>query len=155
MQRLPSNWVYSFIAFGKVVSGSMPAFLKKGFRSTKAPEEQNLPTLLVVKEETTSGALSPPARSAWLILSSVMLPTMFTWMLGCAFSKPATRDFTALTSLGALHACQKLIVWSLDASSLAPESDWPVQAVARRAIEAEAASAVTAFRDIPGMTGSP
>lgn len=155
MQRSPSNWVYSFMAFGKVFSGSMPAFSKRGLRSTKAPDEQNLPTLLVVKEETTSGALSPPARSAWLILSSVMLPTIFTWMLGCAFSKPATRDFTAATSLSALQACQKLIVVSLEASSFAPDSVWPVQAEVRRAMEAEAAIAAAAFRDIPGMAGSP
>src|SRR5690242_3646485 len=100
----------------------MPACLKRGFRSTKAPDEQNLPTLLVVKEETTSGALPPPARSAWLILSSVMLPTTLTWMLGCAFSKPATSDFTASTSFGALQPCQKLIVCSLDASSPKPSS---------------------------------
>lgn len=123
MQRLPSNWVYSFIVFGKVVAGSIFAFLKKGLRSTSAPEEQNLPTLLVVKEEITSGALSPPERRAWLILSSVMLATMLTWMLGCVFSKPATRAFTPAISPGALQACQKLIVVSLEASSLAPEDD--------------------------------
>src|SRR5207248_4317846 len=99
----------------------MPAFLKKGLRSTSAPEEQNFPTLLVVKEEMTSGALSPPVRSAWLILSSVMLPTTLTWMLGWAFSKPVISAFTPATSFGALQACQKLMVVSLDASSLALE----------------------------------
>jgi hypothetical protein len=147
--------VYSFIAFGKVFSGSIPDFSKNGLRSTRAPEEQNLPTLFVVKDEITSGALPPPARRAWLILSSVMLPTTFTWIWGCAFSKPATRSLTAFTSAGALQACQKLRVVSLEASSEAPESAWPVQAVARRAMDAEAARAMAAFRDIPGMAGSP
>jgi len=84
-----------------------------------------------------------------------MLPTIFTWMLGCAFSKPATRDFTAATSLGALQACQKLMVVSADASSFAADSVWPVQAEVRRAMEAEAASATATCRDIPGMAGSP
>lgn len=114
-----------------------------------------MPTLLVVNEEITSGALSPPERRAWLILSSVTLATMLTWMLGCAFSKPATRAFTPAISPGALQACQKLIVVSLEASSLGPEDDWPVQAVVRRASEAEAARAVATFLDIPGMAGSP
>lgn len=147
--------MYSFIAFGNVVSGSMPSFLKKGLRSTRAPDEQNLPTLFVVNDEITSGDLPPPVRSAWLILSSVMLPTTFTWMLGCAFSNPATMAFTALSSEAALQACQKLMVTSFEASSDAPDEDCPVQAVASRAKEADAASAMTAFRDIPGMTRSP
>jgi hypothetical protein len=43
----------------------------------------------------------------------------------------------------------------LEASSLAPEDDWPVQAVVRRASEAEAARAVATFLDIPGMARSP
>lgn len=115
--------MYSFIAFGKMAFGSMSAFLKKGLRSTRAPDEQNLPTLLVVNDEITSGALAPPARSAWLILSSVMLPTTFTWMLGCAFSKPMTSACTALTSFGALQACQKVRVVSLAASSSEPVAD--------------------------------
>lgn len=90
MQRTPSNCVYSFIALGKVLSASIPSFFRKGFRSTNAFDEQNFPTLFVVNDETTSGAFEPPARSAWLILSSVMLPTTFTWILGCAFSKAST-----------------------------------------------------------------
>src|SRR5690242_15451085 len=101
----------------------MPDFLKNGFRSTSAPEEQNLPTLLVVNDEMTSGALSPPLRSAWLILSSVMLLTTLTWMLGCAFSKPAISALTAFTSFGALQACQKLMVVFAEASSSAPDED--------------------------------
>src|SRR6476661_7310963 len=111
----------------------MCAFLKKGFRSTKAPDEQNLPTLLVVKDETTSGALSPPARSAWLILSSVMLPTTFTWMFGCAASNRSTFSWIAFSSLGALHPCQNVIVVSAFGSSLAPPVLVPVQAVPTRA----------------------
>ena len=50
---------------------------------------QNSPTLSVVNDETTSGALEPPARRAWLILSSVMLPTALTCTLGYFFSKPS------------------------------------------------------------------
>lgn len=65
-------------------------FSMKGFRSRKAPEEQNLPTLEVVNDDTTSGPFEPPARSAWLSLSSLMLPTTFTVMFGCAFSNAST-----------------------------------------------------------------
>jgi hypothetical protein len=60
----------------------MPDFLRNGVRSTNACEVQNSPTLSVVNDDTTSGALGPPARNAWLILSSVMLATAFTVMFG-------------------------------------------------------------------------
>ncbi len=96
-----------------------------------------MPTLLVVNRGIIVGSLVAAGARAWLILSSVMLATMLTWMLGCVFSKPATRAFTPAISPGALQACQKLIVVSLEAwSPLAPEDDWPVQAVVRRASEA-------------------
>ena len=45
--------------------------------------------------------MEPPARSAWLILSSVMLPTALTWMLGCSFSNASIVAWIAATSLGA------------------------------------------------------
>ena len=61
---------------------------------------QNSPTLSVVNDETTSGALGPPARSAWLILSSVMLPTALTWMLGCTFSKASMVAWIAFDLAG-------------------------------------------------------
>src|SRR5882757_4949553 len=118
---------------------------RKGARSAKAPEEQNWPTLSVVNEETTSGALSPPVRSAWLILSSVMLPCTLMWMLGCAFSNRATLSLIAFSSLGADQPCQKLIVTSLLASSVAPEELWPVHALASRDSAAVAATAAAAF----------
>src|SRR3954471_11347998 len=102
---------------------------RNGVRSTKAWELQNSPTLSVVNDDTTSRALDPPARSAWLILSSVMLPTGFTWMLGCAFSKAAMVAWTAAPSLGALQPCQNVIVTSAFGSSFAPPFDEPKHAV--------------------------
>jgi hypothetical protein len=71
-------------------------------------------------------------------------------MLGCAFSKAATFASIALTSVGALHGCQKVMVDGLLASSVAPDVLEPVQAVAVRAI----AVAATARRTgaILGMT---
>ena len=101
----------------------------KGVRSAKAPEVQNCPTLSVVNDETTSGAEEPPARSAWLILSSVMLPTTFTWMFGLASSKASIVCWIAATSLSALQPCQNVIVTSASGSSLVPPSEEPVQAV--------------------------
>src|SRR3954463_16561395 len=98
----------------------MPDFFRKGLRSMKACELQNSPTLSVVNDDTTSGALGPPARSAWLILSSVMLPTAFTVMLGYFFSKAAMLSWMALTSFGALHPCQKVMVVLAFELSLAP-----------------------------------
>src|SRR3954466_13909040 len=95
----------------------------------KACEVQNSPTLSVVKDDTTSGALGPPARSAWLILSSVMLPTALTWMLGLAFSKASSVAWIPCTSLGALQPCQKVIVTSAFGSSFAPPCDEPKHAV--------------------------
>ena len=83
----------------------------------------------MVNDETTSGALGPPARSAWLILSSVMLPTTFTWMLGFFFSNASIVAWMAATSLGALQPCQKVIVTSAFGLSLAPPLDEPEQAV--------------------------
>ena len=108
----------------------MPDFLRNGARSTKACELQNSPTLSVVNDDTTSGALGPPARSAWLILSSVMLLTALTVMLGCTFSKASMLSWMAFTSLGALQPCQKVIVVFAFGSSLAPLD--PPQAVAPR-----------------------
>ncbi|CAM5633767.1 hypothetical protein SALBM311S_01845 [Streptomyces alboniger] len=88
-----------------------------------------------------------------------MLPTTFTWMVGWLFSKPAISAFTPFTSFGALQACQKVMVVSLEVSSEAPaaESDWPVQAVVRRAREAVRTKAVfrAAAGMAVGMTGSP
>src|SRR5881392_341725 len=103
----------------------MPDFFRKGVRSTKACEVQNSPTLSVVNDDTTSGALGPPARSAWLILSSVMLLTAFTVMLGCTFSKAAMLSLMPLTSLGALQPCQNVIVVLALGSSLAPPPEPP------------------------------
>ncbi len=60
----------------------MPSFASSGLRSANTLDAQNVPTLLVVNEETTSGAAPTPARSARLILSSVMPPTALTWMFG-------------------------------------------------------------------------
>src|SRR4051812_32969378 len=110
----------------------MPDFFMNGLRSTNAPEVQNSPTLSVVKDDTTSGALGPPARNAWLILSSVMLATALTVMFGCTFSKALTFSSIALISLGAVQPCQKVIVVFALGSSLAPPLD-PVQADAVRA----------------------
>src|SRR3954464_1419519 len=107
----------------------MPDFFMNDVRSTKAWEEQNSPTLSVVNDETTSGASEPPARRAWLILSSVMLPTAFTWMLGFCFSKASMVAWIALTSLGALQPCQNVIVTSASGLSCAPPWDEPKHAV--------------------------
>src|SRR3954449_2009128 len=123
----------------------MPDFFRNGLRSTKAWEVQNSPTLSVVKEDTTSGALGPPALSAWLILSSVMLPTALTVMLGCFFSKAAMFCSMPLTSLGALHPCQKVIVTFALGSSPAPPGVEPVQAVSARA-DADTATVTVARR---------
>src|SRR3954470_5520275 len=104
-----------------------------GLRSTKTWELQNSPTLSVVNDDTTSGALGPPARRAWLILSSVMLPTALTWTLGYFFSNPSMVDWIAATSFGADHPCQNLIVTSAFGLSLAPPLDEPKQPVTERA----------------------
>src|ERR1700712_5803251 len=116
----------------------MPDFLRNGVRSTKACELQNSPTLSVVNDDTTSGALGPPARRAWLILSSVMLLTALTVMLGWTFSKAAMLSLIALTSLGALQPCQKVMVVFAFGSSLAPPE--PPHADAPRARTATAAA---------------
>ena len=115
--------------------------------------------LEVVNDDTTSGPFEPPARSAWLSLSSLMLPTTFTVMFGWAFSKRSMFAWIALTSAGALQPCQKVIVVLAFGSSVAPDSDWPVQAVARRARrrwrrggDREARSLSWTF---PGMARSP
>src|SRR3954454_2069201 len=89
----------------------MPDCLRNGVRSTKACELQNSPTLSVVNDDTTSGAFGPPARSAWLILSSVMLATALTVMLGCFCSNAAMLSWIAFTSLGALQQSQRVIVF--------------------------------------------
>src|SRR4051794_16372304 len=107
----------------------------------KACEVQNSPTLSVVKDDTTSGALGPPARSAWLILSSVMLPTALTVMFGCFFSKAAMLSSMAFTSLGALHPCQNVMVVLAFGSSLAPPPADPVQAAVVRTRATVAAAA--------------
>src|SRR6476646_4010791 len=110
----------------------MPDFSRNGVRSTKACEVQNSPTLSVVNDDTTSGALGPPARSAWLLLSSVMLPTASTVMLGCFFSQAAMLSWIALTSVGALHPCQKVMVVFAFGLSWAPPLLDPVQAAVLR-----------------------
>src|SRR4029078_9331831 len=97
----------------------MPDFFRNGARSTNACEVQNSPTLSVVNEETASGALAPPARNAWLILSSVMLPTTLTWMFGCEPSNASMLAWMAFTSLGALQPCQNVMVTSAFGSSFA------------------------------------
>lgn len=132
---------------------SIPDFFRKGFRSVKAPVLQNLPTLSVVKEATTSGALSPPARSAWLILSSVMLPVTLTLMFGCAFWNRAMLSSMALISLGADQPCQKLRVTSLFGSSEAVLEAEPVHAVASTD-SAATATAAAVRRRVLGMTES-
>ncbi len=124
------------------MSRSTPDFSRNGFRSENTFDAQNVPTLSVVNDDTTSGAFGPPARSACLILSSLMLPTAFTWMFGCFASNALMFALIAATSLGALQPCQKVMVTSLAASSLAWGAfDVPVQAVARSAMAAVAAKA--------------
>src|SRR4051794_2795021 len=118
-----------------------------GFRSTKAPELQNCPTLLVVNDETTPGAEEPPARSAWLILSSVMLPTALTWMLGLSFSKASMVFWMAATSLSALQPCQNVMVTSALGLSLLPPVEEPVQALTASG-RARAALAATRRRRV-------
>src|SRR3954454_1475020 len=93
--------------------------------------EQNSPTLVVVNDDTTSGAFDPPARRAWLILSSVTLPVTSTVMFGLAASKASTLSWIALTSLGALQPCQNLMVtWPELGSEPPPPPLLPVQALA-------------------------
>ena len=62
-------------ASGTSCPGRSPDLSRNGFRSANTFDEQNVPTLSVVNDETTSGEFGPPARSACLILSSAMLPT--------------------------------------------------------------------------------
>src|SRR5689334_467576 len=121
---------------------------RKGLRSTKAWELQNSPTLSVVNDDTTSGALGPPALRAWLILSSVMLPTDLTWMLGYFFSKPLMVAWMAWTSLGADHPCQNVIVTLAFGLSWAPPWDEP-----RHAVKARARVARTPLVAIPRAKG--
>ena len=129
----------------------MPDSSRNGLRSTKAPEVQNWPTLSVVKDDTTSGAFGPPARRAWLILSSVMLPTTLTWMLGFSFSNASTVAWMASTSLSALHPCQKVIVVSASGLSLLPPPPSPVQAAtASGSVSAAAMAAMRRVR-VVGM----
>ena len=97
----------------------------------------------MVNDETTSGADGPPARSAWLILSSVMLPTTLTWMLGLASSNSSIVCWMAATSLSALQPCQKVMVTSASGLSLSPPSEEPVQAVTA---SGRASAAATAAR---------
>ena len=125
--------MYSRCAAGNTLTGSTPDFFMKGLRSTKAWEVQNSPTLSVVNDDTTSGALGPPARRAWLILSSVMLPTAFTCTLGYFFSNPSIVAWMAATSLGADQPCQNVIVTSAFGLSLAPPLDDPKHPVTERA----------------------
>src|SRR3954451_20995649 len=133
----------------------MPDCLRNGVRSTKACELQNSPTLSVVNDDTTSGAFGPPARRAWLILSSVMLATALTVMLGCTFSKAVMLSWMALTSLGALHPCQKVIVvLALGLSLALPPLD-PVQAAVPRTIATAATTVMRRlFRD-PDIVAPP
>src|SRR5262245_14281082 len=118
---------------------------KNGARSTKTCDEQNWPTLSVVNDDTTSGAFGPPARRAWLILSSVIALTTSTWMLGYSASKSLTVASIAAISLGALQPCQNVIVVSAFGSSFAPPLVLPVHAVATNANTARA-EVPTAFR---------
>src|SRR3954470_20660003 len=121
----------------------MPDFFNNGVRSMKACDVQNSPTLSVVNDDTTSGAFGPPARSAWLILSSVMLPTAFTWTLGYFFSNPSIVDWMAATSLGADQPCQNVIVTSAFGLSLAPPLDDPKHPVTERATAVSAPPAAS------------
>lgn len=100
-----------------ILSRSSFDFSMKGFRSRNAPDEQNLPMFEVVNDDTTSGPFEPPARSAWLSLSSLMFPTTFTVMFGCSFSNRSTFAWIAFTSPGALQPCQKVIVVLASGSS--------------------------------------
>ena len=100
-----------------------------GVRSAKAPELQNWPTLSVVNDETTSGACGPPARSAWLILSSVIPPTTLTCTFGFASSNASIVAWIAATSLSALQPCQKVMVVSASGLSSGPPPESPVHAL--------------------------
>src|SRR3954469_24018264 len=133
----------------------MPDCFRNGVRSTKACELQNSPTLSVVNDDTTSGAFEPPARRAWLILSSVMFATDFTVMLGWTFSKAAMLSWIALISLGALHPCQKVIVVLAFGSSPAPPPLDPVQAVVARTRAAAAIAAKRRCCGDPDMDAPP
>lgn len=82
------------------------------------PDEQYCPTLLVVKDVTTSGASPPPARSAWLIVSSLTLPVETTSMFGWSFSKRAMFSSIASTSPGADQPCQNFSVTGFVGSSV-------------------------------------
>src|SRR3954469_8573570 len=114
-----------------------------GVRSVKACEVQNSPTLSVLNDDpatvsvlnhdTPSAPWEPPARRAWFILSSVRFATALTVMFGCFFSNAAMFSWMPLTSLGALHPCQNVIVVFAFGSSLAPPPLDPVQAVVPRA----------------------
>ena len=99
--------MYSTIGFRNTLSLSMPDLLSSGLRSISAPL-QNMPTLSVVKDDTTSGPLPP--RIPWRILSSATLGTVLTVMLGCSFWKAAMLSPIAFTSLGWLQPCQNVMV---------------------------------------------
>ncbi|GGQ99284.1 hypothetical protein GCM10010195_63940 [Kitasatospora griseola] len=148
MHWLPWYWLYWSIACGKVFAGSMLSFFISGPRSANTCEEQNLPTLSVLNEDTTSGASGPPARSACSLFSSEMFSRTLTWMFGCSFSKAATLSLIAFISESWFQPCQKVIVTSCPAAepSSAPSELVPVQAEARTAVQSAAASAASGRR---------
>jgi len=124
-----------------------------------APVEQYLPTSVVLKSETTSGAAAPVARMPWVSVSLVTFLTTLTWMLGCSFSKLAMLALIAATSLGWLQPCQKVMVTGLSLLPRLPCEplvDWPVQAATReRAAAQPAAAAARRSRRGSIVTGPP
>src|SRR3954453_10463592 len=86
-----------------------------GLRSIQPPEPQNAPVLSAVKDCATSGELPP--RMAAMILSSLMPPTTFTVMLGCAWWNASTACWTTPSSR-LVKPFQSVIVTGLPASPL-------------------------------------
>src|SRR3954447_25019098 len=86
-----------------------------GLRSIQPPELQNAPVLSAVKDCATSGELPP--RMAAMILSSLMPPTTFTVMLGCAWWNASTACWTTPSSR-LVKPFQSVIVTGLPASPL-------------------------------------
>ena len=82
-----------------------------------------------------------------MILSSVMLPTAFTWMFGYFFSNASIVAWIAATSLGALQPCQNVIVTSAFGLSFAPPLDEPKHAVSASASAAVRAPPATRRRE--------
>src|SRR5262245_29367040 len=91
----------------KVLSLSTPDALSSGLRSIMAPLQKR-PTLSVVNDETTSGPLPP--RMPCRILASATVGTALTVMLGWSLLEARLLSAMALTSLGWLQPCQKVIV---------------------------------------------